>query len=65
MQDVRIRQFAEEIVDSLSQSFKRPGVLLELKAGVQAALMVDRAIPFGLALVESVMADWTPKPLMP
>ena len=65
MQDVRIRQFAEEIVDSLSQSFKRPGVLLELKADVQAALMVDRAIPFGLALVESVMADWTPKPLMP
>ena len=56
MQDVRIRQFAEEIVDSLSQSFKRPGVLLELKADVQAALMVDRAIPFGLALVESVMA---------
>jgi hypothetical protein len=56
MQDVRIRQFAEEIVDSLSQSFKRPGVLLELKADVQTALMVDRAIPFGLALVESVMA---------
>ena len=56
MQDVRIGQFAEEIVDSLSHSFKRPGVLLELKADVQTALMVDRAIPFGLALVESVMA---------
>ncbi len=56
MRDVRIRQFAAEIVDSLSQSFQRPGLALELKADVRAALMIDRAIPFGLALVESVVA---------
>ena len=56
MRDVRIRQFAAEIVDSLSQSFQRPSLTLELKADVRAALMIDRAIPFGLALVESVIA---------
>jgi two-component system, sensor histidine kinase PdtaS len=56
MRDVRIRQFAVEIVGNLSQSFSRPGLELELKADVHAALMVDRAIPLGLALVESVLA---------
>jgi hypothetical protein len=49
-------QSPPEIVDSLSQSFRPPGVALELKTDVQATLMLDRAIPFGLALVESVMA---------
>src|SRR5208282_2174194 len=56
MRDVRIRQFAAEIVDNLSQSFSRPGLDIELKADVHAALMIDRAIPLGLALVESVLA---------
>ena len=56
MRDVRIRQFAAEIVDNLSVSFERPGLTLELNADVSAALMIDRAIPLGLALVESVMA---------
>ncbi len=56
MRDVRIRQFAAEIVDNLSVSFERPGLTLDLKADVSAALVIDRAIPLGLALVESVMA---------
>jgi two-component system, sensor histidine kinase PdtaS len=56
MRDVRIRQFATEVVDNLSVLFVRPGLTLELKADVSAALMIDRAIPLGLALVESVMA---------
>jgi two-component sensor histidine kinase len=56
MRDVRIREFAIEIVDNLSVLFERPGLMLELKADVSAALMIDRAIPLGLALVESVMA---------
>jgi|SRR5271166_5520000 len=51
-----IRQFAAQIVDHLSQSFSRPGLELELKADVHSALMIDRAIPLGLALVESVLA---------
>jgi two-component sensor histidine kinase len=55
MRDVRIRQFAAEIVDNLSLAFERPGVTLELRVDVSAALMIDRAIPLGLALVESVM----------
>ncbi|MBV8105110.1 MAG: hypothetical protein JO223_10900 [Hyphomicrobiales bacterium] len=56
MRDVRIRQFAAQIVDRLSQSFSRPGLQLELKADVHSALMIDRAIPLGLALVECVLA---------
>jgi hypothetical protein len=56
MRDVRIRQFAAEIVDNLSQTFSRPGLEVELKSDVHAALMIDRAIPLGLALVESVLA---------
>ena len=56
MRDVRIRQFVTEIVDNLSLSLERPGLTLDLKADVSAALVIDRAIPLGLALVESVMA---------
>ncbi len=56
MRDVRIRQFAAEIVDNLSQTFSRPGIEIELRPDVHAALMIDRAIPLGLALVESVLA---------
>src|SRR5271165_3628421 len=56
MRDVRIRQFATEIVDNLSLSFERPGLTLDLKADVSSALVIDRAIPLGLALVEGVMA---------
>jgi two-component sensor histidine kinase len=59
MRDVRIHEFAAEIVDNLSISFERPGLTLELNANVSAALMIDRAIPLGLALVESVMAGLT------
>jgi two-component sensor histidine kinase len=56
MRNVRIREFAAQIVDNLSQSFSLPGLKLELKADVHSALMIDRAIPLGLALVESVLA---------
>lgn len=56
MRDIAIREFAVQIVDSLSQSFQRPGLALELTADVRAALNIDRAIPLGLALVESVTA---------
>jgi two-component sensor histidine kinase len=56
MRDVRIGRFASEIVDNLSQSFRHPYQVIELKSDVRAALVIDRAIPLGLALVESVMA---------
>ena len=56
MRDVRIRQFAEEIVLFLSQMFEPPGMTIELKANVAAALVIDRAIPLGLAMVESLIA---------
>ena len=61
MRDVRIRQFAAEIVDNLSQTFSRPGLEVELKPDVHAALMIDRAIPLGLALVESAWRGSRPK----
>ena len=56
MRDVRVRLFAEEIVRNLSQAFRRPGLTLELEAEITTALMIDRAIAMGLALVEAVMA---------
>ena len=56
MRDVRVRQFAEEIVANLSRLFERPGVAFELKTNVVAALSIDRAIPLGLVMVESMIA---------
>lgn len=56
MRDVRVRLFAEELARTLAQIFRRPGFALELEADVTTALMLDRAIPMGLALVEAVMA---------
>ncbi|HEY1943920.1 MAG TPA: sensor histidine kinase [Roseiarcus sp.] len=56
MRDLRVRLFAEELTRHLSQSFRRTGLTLELEAEITTALMIDRAIPMGLALVESVMA---------
>jgi two-component sensor histidine kinase len=56
MRDVRIRQFAEEIIANVARLFERPGLALELKANVVAALVIDHAIPLGLAMVESVIA---------
>ncbi len=56
MRDLRVRLFAEELTRHLSQSFRRAGLTLELEAEITTALMIDRAIPMGLALVEAVMA---------
>ena len=56
MRDVRIRQFADEIVANLSRLFGRSGLSIELNADVVAALVIDRAIPLGLAIVESLVA---------
>ena len=56
MRNVRIRQFAEEIIANLSRLFERPGVTLELKVNVVAALTIDHAIPLGLVMVETMIA---------
>jgi two-component sensor histidine kinase len=56
MRDVRIRQFAEDIVANLSHLLEGSGLAIELKADVAAALVIDRAIPLGLAVVESLIA---------
>ena len=56
MRDVRIRQFAEEIVANFSQLLEWSELAIELNADVAAALVIDRAIPLGLAIVESLIA---------
>ncbi|MBV8662845.1 MAG: sensor histidine kinase [Hyphomicrobiales bacterium] len=56
MRDVRVRPFVEELTRNLSHAFHHEGLTLELDAQITTALMIDRAIPMGLALVEAVMA---------
>ncbi len=56
MRDVRVRPFVEELASNLAHAFREEGPTLELDAEITTALMIDRAIPMGLALVEAVMA---------
>lgn len=56
MQLVPVREFVDELVKTLSNSMRRPSQLIKTETGSDAALIVDRIIPFGLALVEAVIA---------
>lgn len=56
MQPVSLRALSEEIVASLASSMRSDNQWVSLKADVDAALVVDRSIPFGLAIVEGVIA---------
>ena len=58
MRPVAIAIFAGEILDNLS-SMRRPGQWIGTSIDVEAGLIVDRVIPFGLALVEGVVAGLT------
>jgi two-component system, sensor histidine kinase PdtaS len=53
---VSIRAFAEELVSTLSNSIRQPGQWVTTDISGDHALVVDRIIPFGLALVEAVVA---------
>jgi two-component system, sensor histidine kinase PdtaS len=53
---VSIRAFAEELVSTLSNSMRQPGQWVTTDISGDHALVVDRIIPFGLALVEAVVA---------
>ncbi len=56
MRLVPVREFAEELIGTLSSSMRQPMQLIKAEMTGEAALIVDRIIPFGLALVESVGA---------
>jgi two-component system, sensor histidine kinase PdtaS len=56
MSPVPIRAFADELVSTLSSSMRQTGQWINTDITVDHALVVDRIIPFGLALVEAVVA---------
>jgi two-component sensor histidine kinase len=56
MRLVPVREFAEELVNTLSNSMRRPTQVIKADITGGAALIVDRIIPLGLAMVECVGA---------
>jgi two-component sensor histidine kinase len=56
MRPVPLRTFAEEILGNLSTSLRLPHQWIEFRIQADVGLVVDRTIPLGLALVESVAA---------
>jgi two-component system, sensor histidine kinase PdtaS len=56
MSPVTMRAFAEEMVSTLSNSMRQPGQWIHAEIASDRALIVDRIIPFGLALVEAVVS---------
>jgi two-component system, sensor histidine kinase PdtaS len=56
MRLVPVREFAEELINTLSNSLRQPMQLIKAEITGEAALIVDRIIPLGLALVEAVCA---------
>ncbi len=56
MQLVMIKPFAEEIIGRISSSMRQSGQWIDVRIDLDAALVVDRIIPFGLALVEATIA---------
>lgn len=56
MRPVSVRPFAEEIIGNLSSGLRKPHQWISSTVEIDAGLVVDRIIPFGLALVEAVIA---------
>ncbi len=57
MSPVPVRAFAEEMISTLSNSMRQPGQWISTDVTGDHALIVDRIIPFGLALVEAIVAS--------
>lgn len=55
MRPVPLRDFAKEIVGNLAATLRHEEQWISLDASLEAQLVVDRAIPFGLAIVEMVI----------
>jgi two-component sensor histidine kinase len=56
MRPIPIDLFAEEVVSSSMASLRKTGQWISVEALTHGVLSVDRAIPFGLAIVEAVLA---------
>jgi two-component sensor histidine kinase len=56
MRPVPLAAFAQEILSNLSTSLRRKSQWVDVQIDAEAGLIVDRTIPIGLALVESVAA---------
>jgi two-component system, sensor histidine kinase PdtaS len=56
MVPVSVRAFAEELIGTLSNSLRQPRQWIGADITGDHALVVDRIIPFGLALVEAIVA---------
>lgn len=56
MRPVPLRAFAEEILGNLEASLRRSDQRIEVAIEAEVGLIVDRTIPLGLALVESISA---------
>jgi two-component sensor histidine kinase len=56
MRPVPLSAFAQEILGNLSTSLRRKSQWIDVSIEAEAGLIVDRTIPIGLALVESVAA---------
>jgi two-component sensor histidine kinase len=56
MRPVPLGAFAQEILGNLSTSLRRKTQWIDVRIDAEAGLIVDRTIPIGLALVESVAA---------
>jgi two-component system, sensor histidine kinase PdtaS len=54
MRPVQLKEFAEEIIDTLSGFLREPHQWIYKNITAEVGLVVDRTIPIGLALVEAV-----------
>ncbi len=56
MRPIAVAPFCLEVVNTLKASLRRSTQWISIEADVDAILHVDRAIPFGLAIVEAIIA---------
>jgi len=56
MHRISAATFAAEVVDNLTAGMRSPKTAIRIEANADVMLHVDRAIPFGLAIVEAVLA---------
>ena len=56
MRPVPMKPFAEEVIANIASSLRQKDQWIDVKVETAASLSVDRIIPFGLILVEAIIA---------
>ena len=56
MRPVSMKPFAEEVIANIASSLRQKDQWIDVKVETAASLAVDRVIPFGLILVEAIIA---------